>query len=566
MKPLVLARNSKSDYRIIVSKSCSSSEDHGANELRHYLSLVSGARFDVANDEVQQADKEILIGKSKHLDHLNLDIDYSRLGQEGFIVKTYRDYLVIAGGRLRGTMYGVYTFLQKYVGCKWLSSQVSRIPRLNEIILGQIDDIEVPHLEYRDVHYTDAFDADWSARNKVNGAFSKLDRARGGKVSYFPFVHSFDKLIPSELYEKHPEYFPLIEGKRLSGYVQRCLSNPEVVAFAKQRVAGWIQEHPEAKIISVSQNDTGNWCKCPDCSSLDDSEGSPSASVLSFVNQIAEEIERHHPDKIMDTLAYQYSRKPPRTIRPRHNVIVRLCTIECCFAHPLDSCDSEQNKKFTQDIEAWSRIAPKLYIWDYVTNFANYVMPFPNLRVLGPNIKFFMEHNVKGIFEEGNYSAGGKGELAELRAYILAKLLWNPDSDVDITLNEFLDGYYQNASKPIKEYMDLLHDQVERHNLHVSIYSPSTSEYLSEDIVSKADQLLAEGERMAEGSESRMRARLAHLPIQYVMIERLYVKGERRRALLTDFLNTIEKAGITNISEGMTVEQYKIRLEHQEKT
>lgn len=139
------------------------------------------------------------------------------------------------------------------------------------------------------------------------------------------------------------------------------------------------------KIISVSQNDCRNWCQCPECSALDGSEGSPSASILNFVNEIAEEVQRHHPDKVIDTLAYQYSRKPPKSIVPRENVIIRLCTIECCFSHSLEQCSSDHNRKFKEDIEAWSRIAPKLYVWDYVTNFANYIMPFPNLHVLKPN-------------------------------------------------------------------------------------------------------------------------------------------------------------------------------------
>ena len=151
-------------------------------------------------------------------------------------------------------------------------------------------------------------------------------------MAYYPFVHSFDMLVPPSLFESHPEYFPLIAGQRRRGYVQRCLSNPDVLRIATQQVQRWIQEHPEANIISVSQNDTFNNCQCPQCKALDDSEGSPAGSLLRFVNAIADAVAKEHPNVRIDTLAYQYTRKPPNTLRPHKNVIIRLCSIECCFA------------------------------------------------------------------------------------------------------------------------------------------------------------------------------------------------------------------------------------------
>ncbi|MGQ9515211.1 MAG: DUF4838 domain-containing protein [Thermoproteota archaeon] len=561
MKTVTLAKDGRTDHRIVISRSCSTSEKHAAKELKHFLNLISSADFNIVDDQVKETEKEILLGQSEHLAKLDLRIDFSSLGDEGFIIRTHEGRLVIAGGRRRGTLYGTYTFLEKYLGCKWYSSRVSKIPRMNEITFGQIEDVEVPSLEYRDVYYTDAFDADWVVRNKLNSSFSSVDEGRGGKVSYFPFVHSFDMLIPRELYDSHPEYFPLIEGKRVNGYVQRCLSNPDVVKLAKEMVERWIQEHPESNIVSVSQNDTGGWCQCPECSALDEAEGSPSASIVNFVNKIAEEVEKRHPDKFIDTLAYQYSRRPPKSIIPRSNVIIRLCTIECCFAHPIESCDSEQNRMFKDDLKAWSKIAPKLYVWDYVTNFANYLMPFPNLNVLKPNIELFIKNRVKGIFEEGNYSPGGNGEFAELRSYLLAKLLWNPDSDVGTILDDFLDNYYRRSSKFIKEYLELMHENIRRKNIHISIYSPPTSEYLSKDIVIEADELFNEAESIAEDTEIRKRVKIARLPIQYVMIERDYVHKDERKALIDSFFRIIEMAGITHINEWTAIEEYKKKFQ-----
>lgn len=564
MSKLIIVDRGLSDYRIVVSREASPSEKHGANELRDFLKEISGAELPVVTDENPMVPHETILGDNVHLRQLGVKIDWDILGPEGFVIRTIGNCLVIAGGRLRGTMYGVYTFLEDYLGCRWFSSRVSRVPKLERVEVGPINDTQVPILEYRDVHYTDAFDADWSARNKVNSSHARLDGRRGGKVTYHHFVHTFYHLLPpQEFFEEHPEYYSEIDGRRTAERAQLCLTNPDVIRIAAEQVGQWIKEVPEASIYSVSQNDWWGWCQCEKCKAMDEREGSRSGTILQFVNQMAEAIEKEHPDKALDTLAYSYSRKPPKTIRPRKNVIVRLCSIECCFSHPLEECNYTRRpsfRTFRGDLRNWSKIAKRLYVWDYITNFSHYIQPFPNLQVLKPNIQFFVKHNVKGVFEEGNYSPGGGGEFAELRAYILAMLLWNPDYDVEKAINEFLEGYYGQAAPPIREYIDMLHQKVRDAKIHVDIRSPPTSAYLSPDIVKRARELFDEAERLAENEEILFRVRVARLPIQYVEMSNLPENDSKRKALIDRFFEVVERAGITHISEGMTTEVYKTRL------
>lgn len=552
---MLIAAAGQSQYCIVVSAAASGCERHAAEELQEFLRQISGARLVVVTDETPLAEKEIILGDSAHLQALGADIDLQSLGNEGFVIKTVGSRLVIAGGKPRGTMYGVYTFLEEYLGCRWFSSKVSRIPKQEKIEIGAIDERQVPALEYREPYYSDALDADWAARNKMNSSFAHLDEARGGKVVYSHFVHTFYQLVPPEKYfAEHPEYFSLIDGKRTTEKSQLCLTNPEVVRIATEQVREWIKQNPAANIFSVSQNDTsGGWCECDRCRELDEKEGSHSATMLQFVNQIAAAIEKEYPDKAIDTLAYQYSRNAPKTIRPRANVIVRLCSIECCFSHPLQSC--QENRSFSDDIEAWSRASDRLYVWDYVTNFAHYVMPFPNLDVLQPNIKFFVQHGVKGIFEEGNYAPGGGGEMAELRAYLLAKLLWNPDCDVAKARLEFLEAYYGPAAAPIGEYLDLLHNKVQRENIHLRIYDPPTSAYLSPDLIQRADALFDQAESLVTDAEVLLRVKVARLPIQYVKVATLSPDAPGRQHMIGDFFAFVRQAGITQIREGRSLER-----------
>ncbi|HTL55771.1 MAG TPA: DUF4838 domain-containing protein, partial [Candidatus Limnocylindrales bacterium] len=502
--------------------------------------------------------REILLGDNGHLRKLGLKIDCGQLGQESFILRTDHNRLIIAGGKPRGTLYGVYTLLEEKLGVRWFTPELEFVPQTNRLVLPALNETRSPALEYREVFWTEIMrDADFAARHRLNGPNYKLTEKHGGRpVVYFPFVHSLDTLVPRDLYKDHPEYFPLIKGKRANGYVQRCLSNPEVVKMGKARVRDWIKEHPEATIISVSQNDTGNWCECEKCKELDDREGSPSASLIQFVNAIAEDIEHDYPNIRIDTLAYQYTRKPPKTIRPRPNVIIRLCSIECCFAHSLAGCDSNENRRFREDIIAWEPIAPKLYIWDYTPNFAHYQQPFPNFDVLQPNVQFFVQHGVKGLFEQGNYSPGGYGEMGPLRAYLLAKLLWNPQTDVQKHTREFLAAYYGHAAQDIQAYVELLESQVRNGKAHAHIFESPKAPYLNDHFIASAEEIFDRAEKSAENDTVRFRVQIARLPIWYVQIATKRVTGDAEAALVGKFLAVARKAGISNISESKSLDAW----------
>jgi len=312
---------------------------------------------------------------------------------------------------------------------------------------------------------------------------------------------------------------------------------------------------PDATIFSVSQNDWKNWCECPKCKAIDDCEGTPHGSILQFVNRVAQAIEKEAPHVAIDTLAYWYSRKPPRTLRPRPNVIIRLCSIECCFGHPLES-SCEANVKFAQDIREWSKIAERLYIWDYVTNFHNYMMPWPNFGVLGPNVRFFARHNVKGIFEQGSYANGGGGEMAEMRAYVLAKLLWNPEVDERKVRDEFIDGVYGNVAGLVRAYHDLIHGPTSDPNVHLHIFCDVNNPHLTDQIVRRGDELLSEAEAKAGSAELRRRVEIAHMPVHYVRIRKMDKDDPARARLLERFLAVAKREGFQYVSEQHTIEAW----------
>jgi hypothetical protein len=564
---ITLIQNGQSNYKIVLGQDASPSEKHAADELQMFLQQISGATLPIVSDGGRLADNEIILGDNQHLRALDTKIDFAKLGKEGFTIRTVGRNLVIAGGKLRGTMYGVYTFLEDYLDCRWFSAKVSRIPKKTTVAIQPIDDTQVPRLEYREPFEKDGFDGDWSARNKANSNAAALDEKRGGKISYFGFVHTFNDLVPpAKYYAQHPEYFSLIDGQRMNGYYQLCLTNPDVLQIVIAEVKKRMREHPEATVFSVSQNDAGGACQCPNCQAIVKREGSEAGPLIEFVNKVADAVKDEFPDKVIDTLAYQYTRKPPLHVRPRPNVIVRLCSIECCFGHPLETCDSPANKAFRDDIVGWSKLTKRIWVWDYVTDFPHYIQPFPNLNVLKPNIQFFANNGVSGVFEEGNYTSLG-GEFEELREYMMAKFLWNPDYDQDRAMNEFLAGFYGSAAPFIRQYIDLIHNDVVKRNIHTYIWDGPNAPYLNPENIAQANQLFDQAEKaVANDPDALLRVKTARLPISYVMLVNYKPKGDgsfairgdrygpepdaAAEALVRNFGTVCKQANITAMDEG----------------
>jgi len=568
---LTLAEGGKTDYCVLIARDATVAEKHAAQEFVDFFKQVTGAKLQVRRSTKLGRRPAVVIGPNPVIEAIAPGLSLDGLGADGFVIETRGPHLILAGGRPRGTLYAVYTFLEDVVGCRWWSSTVSTIPKRPTLQIPELHDRQVPVLEYREPFWYDAFNGDWAVRNKCNSSAAWLGEARGGKITYKGFVHTFYSLVPPDPYFKeHPEWFSEINGKRTHDHAQLCLTNQQLKDFVAQRVIEWLRESPDTNIVSVSQNDWGGRCQCAKCRALEEEEGSPSGPLLHFVNYVAEQVEKEFPNVAIDTLAYHYTRKPPKHVKPRHNVIVRLCSIECDFARPL--AESDTNRSFREDIEGWSKVCNRLYVWDYTTNFAHYIMPHPNLRVLGPNIKFFTEHGVKGIFEQGAYQSYG-AEMAELRAWVLAKLLWNPDRDPEALIDEFLAGYYEDAAGPIRRYLNMMHDEVLKTNYYLGCFSPVTSSFLNLDTIMRADKLFDEAEAaVADKPDVLFRVKVARMPIMYVKAMRWFdFQPEARRRgikwpdideynrLCQEFIDIGKKRGITRLSEGRLFDSFEKR-------
>ncbi len=406
--------------------------------------------------------------------------------------------------------------------------------------------------------YTEAFDRAWASHNKINGYGADLPEEVGGKMRYAKghLGHTFYALVPPKKYfQEHPEYFSLVKGKRVGDRGQICLTNPDVLRISIAEIERWLLEEPGADIISITQNDWEDWCECPSCQALDEREGSHAASVLNFVNAIADSFADKYPGKLFDTFAYTYTQKPPKSLPVRDNVIIRICHMQpSCDAHPLEDC--ELNADYVQNLRDWRKKGAKMYAWHYVTNFSHYLMPFPNFNAIKKDIQFYRNQGVSGLFCQGDSQEGGGGEWAELRSYVLAKLLWNPTIDVDAVIDDFMQGVYGSASGPIRAYFDMMHAAVIPTDQHFNLFSNvDEMGFLTSERLEKAHSLFEEAENLVTDDPVILsRVKKAHLPIYYAD---LWFQGQEQiqnqtpidKSMLNTFKAIVSENGIIYQSE-----------------
>ncbi len=515
-----LVHDGESPYVIVLREDSTLVEQTAANELQQYLAKTTGVTLPIISEADHDGQPAIYIGPGKKFQTAFPDADLEELDADGIFLRTLGDSLFLCGGKSRGTLYAVYTFLEDVVGCRWWTSTEEYVPHRTTLDVPKLDITYTPTLRYRELWYRDSFEGIFASRLRLNGFHHPVPESYGGHYNILGFVHTFYPLLPPEQYfDQHPEWYSEINGERVWQHAQLCLTNDEMRKALTEKALERLRAMPEAGYISISQNDWYGRCECADCLAVEEVEGAPSGPLIRFVNAVAEDIEKEFPDTLVETLAYQYTRQAPKHVKPRHNVLVRLCSIECSFSEPLTA---EVNTDFRQDIEAWKEISPQLFVWDYVANFASYIQPHPNWFVLAPNIRFFVENNVRGLFEQGD-GGSSVGDFLAMRAWILSKLLWNPEQDFETLLMEFLTGYYGPAAQPLREYMDVIHEAVRRNNLFMRCYVHQTDDWLSLDDLNQATALMNQAETaVLDDAVLHERVIKARMPLEHVWLLRYY--------------------------------------------
>ena len=525
---LKLTDGEKSTYSIAISKTATAAEKWSAGELREYIRKMSGASLPIVEEGKIDVTKPVIwISPPSAMMKKIPELANKSFKSEEFLILAYKKDILIAGGDPRGVMYGVYELLENVWGCHWLTPDCEIIPPLKTLTLPA--DFKLsgkPALEYRDVLFKEAFDPIWAVRNRVPGAAYEFKTAlmdKGGRRGIWPLCHGMDQIVPfKKFHSSHPDLFAT---KREGGieYRANCYSNPELYLLAKNKIREWLKTHADAEVYDISQKDVSpDGCHCKQCQALIDAEGSQIAPILFMANRLARNLKTELGDKFLTVVAYSYSLPPPKTLRAEPNVVVRLC---------LDPhlATLREGAIETNILKQWITRTDHLWVWLYCNDYVDAWVPYPNVKTFAENIRFLASQGVKGIMAQGLVRGGG--DMPRLKAWVWAKMMWNPSADINELIDTFLKGYYGKSANSIRKYVDLMDAAARRldvKSIKQSYWNRRYQKFTDSKTISKAYDYLCEAEKLANNETIRKRVAVAALCVRFVKM----INGISPRAIL----------------------------------
>ena len=559
-----------STWSIVCAPAATESEHYAAAEFQTLFEAMTGQKLAIV-EKAPASGGAVFIGPEA-VAQSGETMPAVELGEEGLRIGVLEKCLCIDGGRPRGTLYGVYEFFEELCGARYLTRDVtyfSENARSCKIPLGTRS--FVPPFAFRWSFYSEMSDYPQFAVRLHTNTVSD-DAKLGGRTGYRLVMHNVSGLVPPAKYgATHPEYFALVDGQRKleasGGGPQICATNPEVLEIVTEAVLKEIERDPSAKSVNIAQMDNHFFCTCPKCAQLDAREESHAASLLALVNAVAERVEKVHPEVLIGTYAYEYTRKPPKTLRARNNVLVQLCSIECCTLHSIDDAKCPLNREFCEDMAVWKTKARNIFIWHYNTDFSRYLVPFPDLKSIGPSVAYFAQNNGRGVFMQTAYPPGPT-EMRDLRNYVMSRCLWKPGRDSWKETEEFCRLYYREAAPAVMEYLTTAHERVERLGTHPTCFASESVLGLD---TQAAREIMAQFQKaLSQAQSEEVRSRVEKISLcgyraalSAASMPMSYAEGLCRPdlsgygpGLFDRYVALCERYGLTRDSDGATQAEY----------
>jgi hypothetical protein len=513
------------DWTIVLADDAIPSERYAAEEFQSLFNAATGQQLPIVA-ATQTPKDHVFIGHGQTMSASSVGFAVDDLGEEGLRIRIDQDNIAIAGGRPRGTLYGVYEFFERYFGVRFLTYNHTHVPQSQGTLQIPCEEHTYrPPFSYRFSYYAaNRAHPEFAARLRNNTVTEQ--KKLGGITQQRLIGHTYAQQLPVGKYgADHPEYFALIDGERVldaggsNPDPEPCTTHPDVIRIVTEAVLAELRAHPERENVAVSQNDNNKYCRCERCAAINAREESPMGANLYLVNAVADAVAKEFPGVKVGTLSYWYTRKPPKYMRPRDNVQIQLCSIEASTVFPLDDPDIPKNVDFARDFVEWGKISDNIWIWNYNTNFSLYNLPFPNLRAIGPNVRFFQRNNAKGVFMQANMNSGGPGEFSDLRNYVISRCLWDTSLDSWELAEEFCRLHYGDSADLIIEYLTFMHDNVEENGLQPKCFGAPEDFGITREIAQKALDYFARAMAAAENPIIRARVEQASICAYSAIIE-----------------------------------------------
>ena len=535
---VALVENGQARAVVVAPAAPSAVEARAASELVRYVEKITGVRLEVG---AEAGDGRLPVYLGSAAKGGLSQVEWSGLGEDGFVLKSGAEGVYVAGARDLGTLYGVYQLLEKHFGVRWFmpGDLGEVVPRSDSLVIGTFEETEVPSFRIRWVE-----SGDWALRQKMNVGVEVGDRPVG--VNWRWGFHTHFKLIPPETYyDEHPEWFALVGTKRRHPKPGRqgqqlCTSNPELIEEMARRIIEMFDADPSLDVLALAPQDGGGFCQCKSCSKQDEKRGPETAwhatysrRLALFNNEVARRVAVRHPDKLIKVGAYaMYLRVPlDDGYRPEPNLAVQVCHTYSCNSHPIASEACPGNTKyFRSELAHWAKICDHLFIYEYYNKGAWGGLPYYQVHLIRDDVPYY-----HGLGAEGFYTqpAGRRRwPVCGLNHYVAAKLTWDVDLDVDKLLDDFYRKFYGEAAEPMRDYWQTLQRAFSGYEECLSPFGRKWTTLVAPDIftpptIAALEDAVARAEKAARCDVTRERVGVVRVRVEFTKRAMAYLAAIR---------------------------------------
>jgi hypothetical protein len=487
--PLPL-RDGANGLPIITGASPSATEEFAASELARYLGKMTGASFTV-EAAARLPQNALVVGRAE-AEAVDPEVARQPLDEDVFVIRREGGRVLIAGGGDRGTLYGVYAFLEK-LGCRWFAPQFDfygaaggeLVPHVDAPTVGDWQIVERPAFKWRKLYIEEGQShntgnllqmIDWMAKARMNVLDCPIDYQHqhrtewdGWREALIPELrkrgilievggHGYPNFLPQEKYfAQHPEWFGMRDGKRTSDpRMVFSTANPDAVRTFVANLKAYLAAHPEIDILDVWPPDGVEWSAAPEDLAL----GSPSERQMLLLNHLARELKPDFPRLRIQFIAYESYTAPPAQIKPDPGILMDFCPIDRSFESPLYASAYPKNEEYFHHLQSWigGVMDPSnITVYSYITKYAWRSLPMVIPHLIVDDVRRFQSMGIGGL---ATYSEPGSWATFELDHYITARALWNPQLDLKQELADYASERYGAAGPAVLAYLNLVEEVV----------------------------------------------------------------------------------------------------------
>lgn len=541
---IVLVGQGKPNAALVIPRRPSPAERFAAEEIRRYVMAISGATLPIVPDEAPPSGAAVSIGNTALARGVSVTVESNAPDDDLYLIKSAGQILFILGKGDRGTVYGAYRFLEKHLGCRWVfpGKLGDIVPPQRSITVHETNELRTPAFRFRiAAGFNSPECVDWAIKQGLQvyspepADWQNAEMVKRGGYVKGTIHHAFQRLFPPEQYfAEHPEYYGLVDGKRVASANrgQLCVSNPEVVRLTAEKAIRFFDENPDGAFFSLCPDDHQNWCQCPACAAYDSAtverweKTYPVVTdrLMAFVNKVGEQLEKRHPGKMLYVFAYQNYTSPPVKHLPRANVIVSLChMVPACYAHALDDPNCEENVKFMRLLSGWTSVHNNMWFYAYTCKSMWEDMPWPIARRLARDIRTLHAHGFQGFYSQG--SGQRWGQLG-VNMYLMAKVLWDLNTDDEAVLSDYFAGSFGPAAGPMKDFYDTLEHEFSKPGIYIHHEAREQApQFLTPAVFQTCFARLDAAEKAAHGDKDILaRIKPVRVAFEYA---RLYLEADR---------------------------------------